>query len=340
MQDRVIDWQQSLREAYRTPGALLQDLDISPDRVDALPDNALDFPLRVPRGFVRRMRRGDPNDPLLKQVLPLQAEQRVQAGFVADPLQEAQAQPTPGLIHKYAGRALLITTGACAVHCRYCFRREFPYAQAHAGRDEWKAALDHLRSDSSIHEVILSGGDPLSLSDQKFATLLEQLDAVPHLDTLRIHTRQPIVLPERITRTLTTALHRSRLHKVVVLHSNHANEIDDEVGHALQQLRESNTILLNQSVLLAGINDDPQQLAKLSTRLFDHQVLPYYLHMLDAVQGAAHFFVEEARAHGIMQQLNARLPGYLVPRLVREIPGADAKMPVPWTAPDIVSSTC
>ncbi len=324
------DWQRSLREAFRDVRALLDALELAPDAVDWLDPAALDFPLRVPRGFVDRMQPGDPQDPLLLQVLPQRAETRSAPGYVADPLSERDYHQTPGLIHKYHGRALLITTAACGVHCRYCFRRSFPYHEAREGADGWEPALAALRSSPDIEEIILSGGDPLSLSDGRLQRLIEQLDAMPQLRRLRIHTRQPVVLPERVTDDLLRLLTRSRLQRVMVLHSNHPNELDERVGQALSRLRQAGFTLLNQSVLLAGVNNDAEVLARLSERLFALGVLPYYLHGLDPVAGSAHFEVTEAAARGIMRDLNAMLPGYLVPRLVREVPGASGKLPVPW----------
>ncbi len=324
------DWQQSLREAYREPLRLLKDLHIDPARIDWLDPTPSEFAMRVPRGFAARMQIGNPQDPLLLQVLPRRAEHEDVAGFVPDPLGEAQFQPFPGLIHKYHGRALLIATGACGIHCRYCFRREFPYAQARQGTDGWQAALTGLRADPSIEEIILSGGDPLSLSDDKLERLIEQLDDIAQLRRLRLHTRQIIALPERVTPRLLEIFARSRLRVVVVIHSNHANELDSQVQEALAQLRQIPALLLNQTVLLAGINDSAAILAQLSQRLFECGVQPYYLHQLDAVRGAAHFALADETARGIMRNLNAQLPGYLVPRLVREVPGAPGKSPLNW----------
>ncbi len=324
------DWQRSLREAYRDPRALLVALQLDPEAVDWLDAGALDFPLRVPRGFVQRMQPGNPRDPLLLQVLPRRAEAREAPGYVADPLNEREFHHTPGLIHKYHGRALLITTAACGIHCRYCFRRSFPYDEAREGADGWAPALATLEASPDIEEIILSGGDPLSLSDARLQRLFDRLEAIPHLRRLRIHSRQPVVLPERITDALLAMLGRSRLQQVMVLHSNHPNELDGGVEQALARLRQRGITLLNQSVLLAGVNDDAQVLARLSKRLFSCGVLPYYLHGLDRVAGSAHFEVTDAAARGIMRSLNAMLPGYLVPRLVRELPGASGKLPVHW----------
>jgi EF-P beta-lysylation protein EpmB len=260
-------------------------------------------------------------------VLPTAAELESVPGFVADPLGERSALRSPRLLHKYRGRALLITTQACAIHCRYCFRREFPYSeQVESGR--WDEALRELAGDSSLEEVILSGGDPLSLGDARLESLLDALGEIPHLRRLRIHTRHPVVMPTRITTRLCELLRWLPWPVVMVVHANHPNEIDHEVKAAFRLLREAEVTLLNQSVLLRGINDSADVLALLSEALFDAGALPYYLHMLDRVNGTAHFEVEESRAREIARELAARLPGYLVPRLVREVAGADAKVPL------------
>ncbi|MDD3517299.1 MAG: EF-P beta-lysylation protein EpmB [Chromatiales bacterium] len=319
-------WQQRLSQAVTDPCELLRLLALDPDLLPAAVLAARDFRLRVPRGYVARMRPGDPDDPLLRQVLPLAAELERLPGFVTDPVGDLAAMPgPPGLLHKYHGRVLLIATGACAIHCRYCFRRHFPYEDAQAASDDWQAALAHIAADPSIREVILSGGDPLALSDRRLSKLVGALDAIPHVERLRLHTRLPIVLPERIDDALLVWLSASRLHKIVVAHANHAQEIDDAVRVALRALADTGATLFNQSVLLRGVNDDVDTLADLSETLFAAGVLPYYLHRLDPVQGAGHFDVPDDEARSLMQALVARLPGYLMPRLVREIPGQAAK---------------
>jgi EF-P beta-lysylation protein EpmB len=272
------------------------------------------------------MRRGDPDDPLLRQVLPVEAETAEQPGFIADPLGERAALTAPGLLQKYRGRALLIATPACAVHCRYCFRREFPYDEQDGPR--WQEALARIERDPGIEEVILSGGDPLSLGDARLGALSRGLERAAHVRRLRIHTRLPVVLPARVDAGLAAWLSSLKWPVVVVLHANHANEIDGEVAAACAALRSAGATLLNQSVLLRGVNDDAEALAALSRRLFEAGVLPYYLHVLDRVRGAAHFEVDEARARRIAGELAALLPGYLVPRLVRERAGAPAKVPL------------
>ncbi len=323
-------WQHALRDGFSRPADLLQFLELDP-QLPALGDAPLhDFPLRVPRGFAERMRKGDASDPLFLQVWPSASEAQAAAGFSLDAVGDLRTARGGGLIHKYRGRVLLVTTGACAVHCRYCFRRHFPYSDHLAVRDHWREALATIAADDSIHEVILSGGDPLSLSDDKLAELAQALDEIPHLRRLRIHTRQPIVLPERIDERLLAWLGRGRLSKVLVLHANHANELDDQVAQALLPLRALGIPLLNQSVLLRGVNDSADTLARLSERLSECGILPYYVHLLDRVQGTAHFEVSEHGAQGLMRELAARLPGYLVPRLVREQPGAMSKTPIAW----------
>jgi EF-P beta-lysylation protein EpmB len=318
-------WQTALAQAITDPAELLNLLGLDTAWLPAARAAAALFPLRVPRGYVARMRRGDPDDPLLRQVLPLGAELNEVPGFGDDPVGDRRAMAAPGVLHKYARRVLLTATGACAIHCRYCFRRHYPYAEANAASHGWRPALDLIAADPTIEEVILSGGDPLTLSDRRLGDFATAAATIPHLRRLRIHTRLPIVLPERVDSNLLAWLRASRLKPVVVVHANHANEIGESVGQALAALADAGVVLLNQSVLLGGVNDSADVLAALSTALFDAGVMPYYLHLLDRVQGAAHFEVEEADAGVLMAQLRARLPGYLVPRLVREEAGAPAK---------------
>jgi EF-P beta-lysylation protein EpmB len=274
------------------------------------------------------MRPGDPDDPLLRQVLPLSEELSPAPGFDIDPVDDSAAELTPGVLQKYNGRALLVTTGACAVHCRYCFRRHFPYAEHQIRGESWQDALVYIAGDPSISEVILSGGDPLSVSDARLAEMLGDLAGIPHLRRLRIHTRLPIVLPSRVDEGLLEALATNLHQLVVVVHANHAQEIDGEVAAALERLRGARATVLNQAVLLAGVNDEAGALCELSETLFAAGVLPYYLHLLDRVSGAAHFAVDEERARRLVGEMTARLPGYLVPRLVREMAGAPSKVPL------------
>lgn len=320
-------WQRELAGAITDPQALARALDLDPGLFAAAAEAGALFKLRVPLSFVGRMRRGDPDDPLLRQVLPVAAELTTVADFGADPLAERGAFKAPGLLQKYHGRALLIATGACAVNCRYCFRREFPYGDQ-VGNDALSQALAAIAADPGIEEVILSGGDPLSLSDSRLHALSGQLAQMPHLRRLRLHTRLPVVLPSRVDAGLTQWLRGLPWPVAVVLHSNHGNEIDASVRAACERLRASGVTLLNQSVLLRGVNDSVAALSELSQRLFAAGVVPYYLHLLDKVRGAAHFNVPETTARALVGELAATLSGYLVPRLVREVPGAPAKLPL------------
>lgn len=321
------DWVAALRQAWRDPLALLAALGVEVAATGYIPGAGADFAFRVPRPFAQRMRRGDPHDPLLRQVLPHGAEAQVAPGFGADPVGDLAAARAPALLHKYHGRVLLLLTGACAVNCRYCFRREYPYAES-VGQPQVARALREIASDPSITEIILSGGDPLMWHDDQLVPLIAQIAAIPHVQRLRLHTRLPVVIPARITTSLLTLLGQTRLRVVLVLHVNHAQEIDAALARACTSLRHAGVTLLNQAVLLAGVNDDADALTALSLALFDAGVLPYYLHLLDRVRGAAHFEVPEARAQALWQGIAARLPGYLVPRLVREVAGAAYKLPV------------
>lgn len=320
----VNNWQQEMAAAVTSAGELLELLGLRPEDVALAPGDA-GFPLRVPRGFVARMRRGDARDPLLLQVLPAATELRAVSGFSTDPVGDTAARRARGLLHKYHGRALLIATEACAVHCRYCFRREFPYADQVDPAGRWEAALAAIAADSSIRELILSGGDPWSLSTHRLEDLTRRLRDIPHLERLRIHTRQPIVLPSRVDAALLAWIRALPWQCVVVVHANHAQEIDADVTAALTAIRDSGATVLNQSVLLAGVNDSADALVALSERLLSAGTLPYYIHLLDRVRGAAHFEVDETRARQILAEAALRLPGYLVPKLVRETGGEPAK---------------
>ncbi len=330
------DWRRELASAIRDPETLIGLLGLDPALLDGARRASSGFPLLVPRPFVARMRRGDPADPLLRQVLPLDAEHGDRPGYVADPVGDLAAAAAPGVLAKYRGRVLLIASGACAVNCRYCFRREYPYADQNAAAEGWRAALAAIRQDVGCGEVILSGGDPLVLSERRLAALTEGLRGIEHVRRLRIHTRLPVVLPARVDAALLDWLAGLHLPAVMVLHVNHPREIDDSVRDALRSLRQAGVTLLNQSVLLRGVNDDAEVLDRLSETLFDAGVLPYYLHLLDPVRGAAHFHVPTARAVRLVETLTARLPGYLVPRLVREQRGAPAKLPVTRADDDVI----
>ena len=321
-------WQQQMRNMIRDPEQLLQRLQLDPSEQPDMAAAMRQFPLRVPEAFVAKMSLGDWQDPLLLQILPLAKETEEQLGYVNDPLDEINANPAPGLIHKYEGRVLLIANPSCTVHCRYCFRRNFPYEDNNPSLRDWQKTLAYIQERSDISEVILSGGDPLSAPDDYLQKLISNVAAISHVHTLRIHTRLPLVLPARITPALTAILSSHRMKTVMVIHCNHANEIDTHTAAALATLQNAGITLLNQSVLLKEINDDVDTLVKLSRRLFDVQVTPYYLHLLDKVRGAAHFDVSEVRAQALMKGILAKLPGYLVPRLVLEDPEASSKRPL------------
>jgi EF-P beta-lysylation protein EpmB len=315
------DWQFELSSAITSVEELLKLLELE-HLSDTLVHNP-DFRLLVPRAFANKMQPGNADDPLLKQILPMVSENNHSGN--ADPVGDLNAMITPGVLHKYKGRVLLITTGACAIHCRYCFRRHFPYSTANPHKDGWRQALKYLATHNDIHEVILSGGDPLVLDNEKLTSLLAALKRIPHIQWLRIHTRLPVVLPSRIDDALITLLQGQRFRTTIVIHANHANELMTDEAEALNRLRACGITLLNQSVLLKGVNDSAAALDDLSSRLYEIGVLPYYLHMLDPVQGGMHFDVPQHRALAILNELRATLPGYLVPRLVKEKPGEASK---------------
>lgn len=321
------DWRTLWREAVTDANELLALVGLE-HLASTLPANDAGFSLRVPQGFIARMRAGDARDPLLLQVLPQLAELEQVPGFVMDAVGDMAAREAHGVLHKYQGRALLIASGSCAVNCRYCFRRHFPYGDEMAAAGQWREALGHIRQDTSINELILSGGDPLALATRKLEELSRGLAGLSHVTRLRIHTRLPVVLPERIDDSFVDWLKALPLQKVIVLHANHANEFDDSVDEACARLRGAGAVLLNQTVLLKGINDDADTLTALSERMFAAGVLPYYLHQLDRVQGAAHFEVADTKAQSLIELMRNRLPGYLVPKLVREVGGDPSKRPL------------
>ncbi len=322
-------WQNELADSITDPAELLEILNLDPALLPQARLAASQFPLRVPRCFVDRMACGDPDDPLLRQVLPLHLELEDRPGYSADPVGDRQATQARGILRKYEGRVLLIASGACAINCRYCFRREFPYAGNIAASRQWQPALEVIQKDAGINEVILSGGDPLTLTNSRLRSLTEKLEGISHVRSLRIHSRLPVVLPSRIDPGLLEWLENCALSTVFVIHANHANEFDKEVTAACGRLRDKGVVVFNQAVLLRGINDDPDTIIKLSRASFAAGVLPYYLHMLDRVRGAGHFEVSQRRAVRIMTTVATHLPGYLVPRLVREEAGASFKTPVP-----------
>lgn len=321
------DWRQSWRDAVTDGAELLALLGLSHLR-SRLPEGDAGFALRVPRSFVARMRHGDPGDPLLLQILPQLAETARAEGYATDAVGDMAARSAHGVLHKYHGRALLIASGSCAINCRYCFRRHFPYGEEIAAAAHWREALDYVGRHTDVSELILSGGDPLSLGTHKLHELSRGLAAYPHVTRLRLHTRLPVVMPERIDDAFIEWIAALPQNRVVVLHANHANEFDASVRQACRRLREAGCLLLNQAVLLRGVNDHAEALIGLSEALFDAGVLPYYLHQLDRVQGAAHFEVDDRTAQALVDVLRERLPGYLVPRLVREVAGDTGKRPL------------
>jgi EF-P beta-lysylation protein EpmB len=333
-------WQREMAAAIRSVDELLQRVGLNPDDSDvrrllisagiegADTDTLRRFPVLVPENFLARMKSGDPHDPLLRQVLPLAAESTVVDGFVADAVGDLDARRTPGVLQKYAGRVLLIATSACAIHCRYCFRRDYPYAEEPRRLQDWQPALDEIASDISITEVIFSGGDPLMLNDARLQALCSAIDQIPHVERIRFHTRLPIVLPSRVTPELIALLTGLRTQPIMVVHVNHGNElVGDSVG-ALRMLVRSGIPVLNQAVLLAGINDQLDVLETLCRRLINIGAMPYYLHQLDRVSGTAHFEADREKGQRLIQQLAARLPGYAVPRFVQEISGEPNKTPL------------
>jgi EF-P beta-lysylation protein EpmB len=325
---RSSSWQRELASAIRDPDDLIDALGLPDELRAGARQAAALFPLLVTRSFLNRMRPGDPRDPLLQQVLPLGAEADCVPGFVSDALAEQSVHAAPGLLQKYAGRALLISTGACAIHCRYCFRRDFPYGDEPRRLSDWEPAFERLSEDESIREAILSGGDPLMLTDSRLTEIIRRLDAIPHLDRLRIHTRLPIVLPSRVTRSLVKLLRSTRMTPIIVVHANHPAELVDDCAAAVRRLVRLGLTVLNQAVLLRAINDSVEILSALSERLINLGVIPYYLHQLDRVSGTAHFEVPESRGLELVTALRSRLPGYAVPQYVREIPGEPHKVPL------------
>lgn len=321
-------WQAELRRAVRDPRELCRLLELPTKWAERVIGARGQFPLFVPRGFLRRIEQANPHDPLLRQVLPLADEAVETPGFVADPVGDGDASLQPGLLQKYAGRALLVTTGTCAVHCRYCFRRNFPYGDLPHSDAAWSQALAAVADDNTIREVILSGGDPLMLTDARLASLVARIAEIPHVARLRVHTRLPVMIPSRITGELVDWLTGGRLSPIVVIHANHARELDEEVAAGLAKLQRAGAMLLNQAVLLRGVNDTVEAQQALGERLLTLGVVPYYLHQLDRARGTAQFEVPVETGRRIVEALRARLPGYAVPRYVREVPGEASKVPL------------
>lgn len=323
-------WQREMQSAITDPEQLVRMLDLGGEWINGAKKAANLFPLRVPLSYLSRIKRGDPADPLLRQVLPITEEFDEVPGFIGDAVGDLASTKGNGLLHKYNGRVLLITTGACAINCRFCFRREFPYESQTAARHHWGPSLELIRNDTDIKEVILSGGDPLSLSDRKLSELSQLLDDIPHLQRLRIHSRQPIVLPERVDDQLLAWLSKGRLQRIFVTHVNHPTELDENVSTAIKALSGTGAVMLNQTVLLKGVNDSAETLISLSESLFKLNIIPYYLHLLDRVKGTAHFEVNEKEAAKFMLKMAKELPGYMVPKLVKEEMGKSNKTNVLW----------
>lgn len=321
----IADWQKALQNAFTELEQLCEYLEIAPSTLSQVITDR-NFPLKVPRSFADRIEKGNSNDPILRQILPISAELADVPNYLHDPVGDLCSTPIPGILHKYSGRALLITTGGCAIHCRYCFRRNFPYMDLQLSSSRLQNALTYIKQHTDINEIILSGGDPLLLNDQRINELIQHLNSIDHIKRIRIHSRIPVVLPERITPELLTSLESSRQKVIMVIHANHANELSPQFAEMCQNIASSGILLLNQSVLLKEVNDNIDQLIALSEKLFQFGILPYYLHVLDKATGTAHFDVDRATAIKLHQQLLQALPGYLVPKLVEEQAGATSKI--------------
>jgi EF-P beta-lysylation protein EpmB len=319
------DWKAELSNCISSIDELLNQLGLKAEDLNATEQAASQFPIKVPQPFVKLMEYGNPKDPLLKQVLPITSELQVNSNFSTDPVGESSFNPVPGIVHKYRNRVLMIISPNCAINCRYCFRRHFPYENNRQSKQQWLKALDYLKTKPEINEVIYSGGDPLAANDNFLSWLTGEIESIKHIKRLRIHTRLPVVIPSRIDDPLLNWLSNTRLKTTVVLHINHANEIDIALSQGVDRLKQAGILVLNQSVLLKGVNDNSHQLTCLSEKLFDAGILPYYLHMLDPVQGASHFDVPEAQAVEIFNQIQSELPGFLVPKLVQERAGETSK---------------
>ncbi len=322
------NWRQVLRKAWRKPEELLDYLQLDSSLLKGIAPGQQQFPLLAPSAFIEQIEKGNPEDPLFLQIFPQAAEARQQSGLLQDPVGDIKSQASPGLLHKYHSRALVITTGACAIHCRYCFRRHFPYTSVTGGRSDWQQSLDYIRANPNISEIILSGGDPLMLATAQLEKISRSLLEFPQLKTLRIHTRIASCLPERINTRLVHWLRELPWAVVFVHHINHPQEIGSAAELAFTRLQSCTQMQLNQSVLLQGVNNKAEVLIQLSEKLFGNSVTPYYLHQMDQVQGAGHFNCSDIEARQLMRQLRAAVPGYLVPRLVREVTGEPGKTPV------------
>jgi L-lysine 2,3-aminomutase len=326
--DSLPSWQESMKRAIRRSDELLRTLGIPVDALALSADGEKDFPVFVTHEYLSRIEPGNPSDPLLLQVLPVASESVTEPGDLLDPVGDWNVESAPGLLHKYRGRVLLIANGACAIHCRYCFRRHYPYETSPKTLEQWEKAIERIESDPSIHEVILSGGDPLTLVDDRLAALIHRIERIPHIKRLRIHSRLPIVLPQRVTPELVRILQSSRLAKWFVLHANHGNEIDQAVSEAIVRLRDAGCTMLNQAVLLRDVNDNEETLVELFEKLVNQNVVPYYLNQLDRVAGASHFAVPVERGLELVKAVRSRLPGYAVPIYVQEESGETSKTPL------------
>ncbi len=321
-------WKQQLSSSIESVNKLLRILEIDPSILNLSEQASEQFSLRVPLPFVEKMTKGDINDPLLKQILPIKEEEEVHPGFSSDPLEENTANPIPGLIHKYKNRVLLIGAQTCAINCRYCFRRHFPYQNNKISTHQIDSIINYIGQHEELDEVILSGGDPLANNDRTLKNLIEKLNTIKHIKRLRIHTRLPVVIPDRINHELLEWVSNSKRPITFVIHVNHPNEIDETLKQAISQLRSAGSMVLNQSVLLKGINNDTRTLIQLSEKLFNIGVMPYYLNVLDRVSGSAHFEVSEPEAKQLIEKMMINTSGYLVPKLVRERADKPYKMPI------------
>jgi L-lysine 2,3-aminomutase len=318
-------WQSLLKENITSLGELLDAVGIPEQNRAEVGLQDYGFPVMVPRHFVSLIEKGNLNDPLLKQVLPLPQEGQVSSGFITDPLQEKQFTPVAGCLHKYQGRVLIITSGRCAINCRYCFRRHFPYGDHQITQEKWQAILTYIRHDASIREVIFSGGEPFIVSDASLSSYMTSLEDIEHVDTVRFHTRMLITLPQRMGESFFHWVSHTKKKIVIVVHVNHANELHPILQPLLRRLAEHGVTLLNQSVLLRDVNDTVDRLEALSRKLFQYGILPYYLHQLDPISGAQHFNVPREQGLALHRALRERCPGYLIPKYVVELAGLPYK---------------
>lgn len=323
--DSTLTWSQHLSKALTSLPELIQHLNL-PDAMIKDGVNAQQtFKLLVPRPYLSRIEMGNPTDPILLQILPSAAEMQLVPGYTTDPLEEADHTPQKAIVHKYKRRLLVIAAGTCAVNCRYCFRRHFPYGENQLAQAEWQSVIEYLKQHPEVNEVILSGGDPLMMKDALLADKVRKLEALPQIKRLRIHSRLPVVIPQRVCDDMLAWINSSRLDIIMVWHINHGNEVDEQVIQAAQQLKQAGVTLLNQGVLLKGVNDTVEAQVNLSEAVFNAGLMPYYMFTLDPVEGAAHFDISVEQAQRLMGKVAAELPGYLVPRLAKEIPGKLAK---------------